>query len=409
MKRSERSKSLKILKKNIIAGLVLIGLVSLSLTGATFAWFTAEAETPLNYFTAGTVNLSQPAGIVTPISNITKAIEDDDTDQAKISPAEFVYGEEGLITEQTENRSSSDYTYGGDELIVGNPGEISPVSDVYGDGKDDTISLKTVAPTCKKVTWSFNNTGSKDAYVRVRPRVDSTQVIYIAVHLEFKKETAFVGVDNNKLDLPGHNFGQYLAYPLGTYTESQPLELGIWAGNNLMNFGSAKIWDDGTELFLELQTSQSRKIKDVHVYAGLEKPEHIGGFGNMGYKIPSEDYPFSPSTIFNFRTSSIFSTFPPQDQALPDVLLNSLYGGLVNADISICPESEEYWQEKDGWWYYGSASAPTNVIKNGGEVTVCFRYCYLHSSEELTFHLEAQAVQSSHGAYTVIWKDVHPW
>jgi predicted ribosomally synthesized peptide with SipW-like signal peptide len=391
-----------------MAGMALIMIISLSITGATLAWFTSEDETPGNIFTAGIVRLSEPIGAVSKVRSGEVETKTADAPE-KQSPSDFVYSDDLAQGENDQVVSPAEYVYSDDLFINGDNGLTSPAEGVYEKETDEQVTLKTVAPTCKKVVWTFQNSGSKDAYVRVRPYADQNKIIYIAVHLAIGGETAFVGVNRSSdqyLPLPGHQFGQYLAYPLGVYTAGSPLSLNIWAGNNFMNYGTAKIWDDGTDLFIEINANQERIIKDLHIYAGLMPPTHSnpGHFGwNEGNPNQSQ-YTFSTSTIYPYQP------VPGQTKPQADILLSSLYNShTIGVDITLCPDYEEYWQEKDGWWYYGTSSGPINVVKNGGEVIVCFRYCYPSTSDDITLRLEAQAVQSSHQAYQQVWSGMHPW
>ncbi|MDZ4132420.1 MAG: hypothetical protein U1E11_04715, partial [Dethiobacteria bacterium] len=73
----------------------------------------------------------------------------------------------------------------------------------------------------------------------------------------------------------------------------------------------------------------------------------------------------------------------------------------------------------DDWWYYGTESGvPINLSPEGGEVSVCFRYCdAFNPGSTFKVSLVAEAIQWSNSAIDhewVVWNDnqvigSHPW
>ncbi|HSW35193.1 MAG TPA: hypothetical protein VLH18_01180 [Candidatus Limnocylindrales bacterium] len=274
--------------------------------------------------------------------------------------------------------------------------DISPSAAVYtvyvqGDGE------------CQTVGWTFDYTGSKKAYVRVKPGAIVSREIFIAIHLEVNDETAWVGVPGSEfLPIPGGSaWNQYFKYPLGVYDADSPgqrLELGILAGSNFTPVGTAFMWDDGTALYFRFQAYDGQSMEKIHIYAGLTPPtDHTPG--QLGWERTVDP----PGESYTFDTPDVY---PNQNAAAPNVSIESLYGGV---DISLCSNTPG-WVEDAGWWYFGDAAGPTVVGTATGvtKLAVCFTFCVVTPPVTLRVWLEAEAVQASHNAIDIVWPG-HPF
>jgi hypothetical protein len=134
VKRTERHQLFSIAKKNVIAIIVMVIIISISVAGATLAWFTGETGTIENVFQAGTVRLSEPVGSINTLT------------------------------------SSSDVQ-----------NDVNMNTDLEMDAESTAVAA--VVPTCKIVTWIFHNIGSKNANVRVRPYVLSNSGIQATISI----------------------------------------------------------------------------------------------------------------------------------------------------------------------------------------------------------------------------------
>lgn len=357
MKRTERNNNKKIMKRNLAVSLLLLLIVALSVAGATQAWFTSGA-TLENVFTAGTVILSKPTA------------------------------------------------------SVGSPSQGSQVQvqnlNIEG---DETIAPMVVAPTCKTVEWTFQNIGSKRAFVRVKPSAELRvhQDIYVAIKTTVGSETAWAEGD----PIPGRGGGgpewfyQYFTYSLGKY-DSEVNSLQVMLISNNKYVGYVLIWDDGARIYLKFVAfPQYGGFKDIYLYAGLENVPGSVGFSQYPFKynnlsdlaefmVPGSE-PYGLSYIYEYYNGP---TIMVSDIVQPDPIILSPV---------LCSNSQSSWLlGNDDWYYYGTADGPT-VVPSGEWVSVCFEYCYpINAEGSLTVSLEAEAIQVTNNAINEVWT-TNPW
>ncbi len=463
MKRFNREKVSVKLNSRLSTSIFLLVMMVFSLAGATQAWFSAGDNISQNIFTTGTVSLSEPVmtemlsmstrSLVPEDSNVEEP--GDGNNEEENNTGEENTGEENTGEENTEGNTGDGNDTGDGEAgedNSGNSGEDSGeegnddegsagngddsdgsgeegsdgngsgdgVDDEEGSGDDDSngedssgdnsgsddqvlnteVKIATVAPSCKDISWNFTSTGSKRSYVRVLPKASAVCNchIYIAVHLEVGGETAWVGVPNGTPITKG-SWNQYFVYPLGVYTESNPLELDILYGANYTDTGDAYFWDDGNKLYFNFETV-NKEMGTIHIYAGETAPTNAAP-GQLGWQFTVNGYSFSYNTAV---------VFPYQGAPSADVYLSTLYGGAVPVNISLCGQSKSSWiPGSDGWYYYGTVDGEPTVVDQGDNVAVCFTYCVTDGDvDHISVSLEAEAVQWSNGAIDYVWPR-NPW
>lgn len=328
------------MKRNLILSMAVLLLALSLIGGATTAWFNAGAELEPNVFTTGTVKI---------------AIDE---------------------------------------------GEPSCTAD----GSFDIMCWPPPPkPRCETVEWTIENIGSKRAYLRVRPKVEATDLppLYVAVHLEVGGETAWVGVrgiNPPAKPFPGNpKWDQYFQYPLGQYTADAPgsrLELDILAGANYIPVGKAYLWDDGEKIYIRLETN-GYKMGKVHIYAGLQEPQSPAP-GQLGWQINVNGYNHL------FSTDKVYTK-----QGGSKISIASITGIPVNVDVSVDGAYANYWRQKGGWYYFGDGYGPCKV-QPGQKVTVKFKFCVTEGNPKVKVYLEAEAVQVTHGAINYTWPN-HYW
>lgn len=381
------------MKRNLAASLVLLFIIALSVAGATQAWF-ASGATLKNVFTAGTVILSKP----------------------------------------TAN--------------VGSPAQSSEMQmQTLSIEGDEAIAPMVVAPTCKTVEWTFQNIGSKRAFVRVKPSATLTQTIkepiYIALKINIGDESLFLFNTNEQL-LPA-NAEQFIVYYLGDGSVTDPVTGSLYnaKSGNPRKFGTVKIYDglDGngvSRLYIEITSdTDATKIYELFLYAGLEGLDDADFEGTYWNRYPinyegtilssNGSYlvkePLFSGGSYNFNIPGtndglpfVFERYPENNPIITlDALKARQQTSVINLDPQPCESNEELWHRgSDGWWYYGSKESPCNgpfIVPPGETVEVCFSHCYDGSGgAELVVSLEAEAVQWSNGAIdstSVNWS--HPW
>lgn len=271
---------------------------------------------------------------------------------------------------------------------------------------------------CQYVKWSFENTGTKSAYVRVLPKAEATGY-------ETGSDTAWVGVeDGGSGDDGKYGFGnppqaQYFKYRAGEYDKDDPLELKILSGRRYRKDGKAEIWDDGDKIFIKLETTRDGiEMTDVKYYAGLEEPDN---HNQLGFSADPELETFSTDLIYSEQGGET-KDFKDHNEEEINMAIKVDIDKLgekdeeIEVNISFCPDYNtglQWLEGSDEWWYYGSkdnGSTEKEPVEKGETVEVCFIYCVdeKYNQVEMDVSLEVEAVQSSHNAIHSLWPD-NPW
>lgn len=251
------------------------------------------------------------------------------------------------------------------------------------------------------ITWSFTNTGSKRAFVRVKPevRVTHSVTVHLAIKVTAGCHTAWVEGTRIK---PGDWRGQYFQYTLGAHTAQQPLVKRILAGADQQQIGVVHVWDHDNVLYIKYLLSGGNKMSETHLYAGLAEPTH-----NKHSQFPFKATP-APTQEFLFSTRFIYNRLEtPREQ----ILIAGLAGTSMPVSWALCASDAPYWYPPagaDGWWYYGNAGGPTE-LPPGGTARICFEFSVAAGFQgSIGFSLAAEAVQASHYAIDHVWPG-HPW
>lgn len=263
---------------------------------------------------------------------------------------------------------------------------------------------------CNTIKLKVQNTGSKRSYIRVKPKVD----------IEYKKTyedfTAWIkGIRINC----GSWFGQYIEYKKGSYKAQNPRKADLVAGAKEKVVGHAYIWDDGSKLYIKLDMKDDNFINEYHIYAGKTDPTH-----SIPGQYPFKDEFSSPADEVNFSTSYVYDRLAKPWQMIDFKGLGNnekVYIGVHIAgdtvsnsednyvEWGLAQVSEPYWVKgDDGWWYYGTDQGPI-IVQPGEYIYISFTFCLSKKFKgTIDFSLEAEAVQTTHGAIDYIWPD-NPW
>ncbi|MEW5784834.1 MAG: hypothetical protein AB1767_07155 [Bacillota bacterium] len=251
--------------------------------------------------------------------------------------------------------------------------------------------------SCRSVTWEFANTGSKRAYIRVRPEATGSvlPMIYIAMKTTVGCESAWAEGER----IPGYSgpswHGRYFAYPLGLYTETAPLVKGLDSNGKIV--GTVEIWDDDTKLYFNFKTPGG--LKDYYIYAGLTVPPGDAKFSS---------YPFKGEALPSYSTYLLKTSYIYDCMGGNKVYISTISASSVPVKITLSPASEPFWRKgNDGWWYYGNSTGPTIVNPENG-VNISFDFCFDGSGTDLSVSLLAEAIQVTNGAINYTWPS-HYW
>jgi len=227
---------------------------------------------------------------------------------------------------------------------------------------------------CLPVNWQIDYTGSKQAYLRVKPVVEVAEIetIYIAIRAVLGNGNSYWAV----------GVGEYFTYKLNTYTETNKFFINLERGAN--KFVDTYIWDDGNELNFEFKANQNNdnhRIRSINIYVGTMPP-------------PSTD----PNT-FPYRLPDTGNFDPVRsevDYSIPFDDFIGMPGGSV--EIQLCDPDDPWVEGNNGWWYYDE------VVDSGDQIEVCFKFCVGSGyTADISYYLEAEAVQASHGAIDYLW------
>ncbi len=348
------------LKRNLVASLLLIILMAASITGATYAWFTSSSTVIQNAFTAGTVELSEPV-----IESQSSTVKEDLDRKCEI--IEWKFSNTG--TKSTYVRVRPDAKATGEKIEfddetawVGVDGD-DPDFKTIDSGQDwnqyyeydlsqfadgDELNLDILASS------EFKDVG------------DATTKVY--------EDTLYIDLETTG----GWEMAEVHIYAgLEKPTNHSPGQLG-WGFENLTGaerthfpFATDKI----NEKFAPPNKNPEQLVSE------LDGTETI-------YIVVHLD-------VVKETTGSNGGTIA------------------LDVDIDLCSGQEDDWQEDGGWWYYGNSNGPYVVNIDSPEVVVCFKYCAIaqdgYKIKSMEAYLEAEAVQASNYAIDLVWKDEHPW
>lgn len=312
------------LKYKLAGSLLIIVLMTASLSGATYSWFTTSSSTPDNLFAVGTL---------------------------------FVEVSEPMVS-----KIDSQNSY--------------------------------------KVKWTITNTGSISSYIRVRLETEE--------NLLGKKDS--IWNEGERYSATPERY--FIYYVKGQSNSDNPTTNNLWANNIDEIVGTISIWEEAGRLFVNMTTNNYAMFKS-DLYAGKQEPTigAPGGFGflysvgegntHLYYKSytfpdPSDD---NPGLLEIFENQGgIKVDFSDIQDGTPIYIFSHADGhapapqATWNLHTNVpCSGAWEY--KGSGYWYY------LYPVSSGQEITICFLVCAGDaSSGEITFYLEAEAVQASHNA-----------
>jgi len=267
------------------------------------------------------------------------------------------------------------------------------------------------------VKWKITNVGSKRAHLRVKPYWnldgesgggdDDGNPSAWAVDKEI------VGKKGGSTDIckPVRSPGppaMYIIYNLNTYTKNQPLELVLGRNNDYRHSGTVDIWDDGSFIYVHVETNPEWILEDKHLYVGTVPPPFPLAYGTIWNKKP---FDFSDTHV-SYKVSipdrvidgKVYIGFHAELIPNPESGGGSGDGGTPEIYISIDPASG--WViNTDGYYYYCGGSE-NGVVKSGAKVP--FKISFVVDAEEgwsgcCKFWIEVEAVQASNGAINYVW------
>jgi len=253
---------------------------------------------------------------------------------------------------------------------------------------------------CIDLGWLLQSTGSKRSYIRVRPTLEGGQTGDESAWLQG------IPIDGDWW------FGQYLEYSKGSCTENAPLQADFVQGPNLNVLGRADIWDDGDTLYVKYQMNNGVTFNETHFYAGLAIPTiTTPGLYPLGDEdLAATEYTVELTEIFRAceKNSPQDVSFSTLNNGCPIYIAVHIgESGYTQGQLSL-EFSSDWVLGSDGWWYYGNSQGPITVAP-GGAVAVNFSVCTTSGSfGQLMVQLEAEAVQTTHGAIDALWPG-NPW
>ncbi|MBS4022817.1 MAG: SipW-dependent-type signal peptide-containing protein [Dethiobacter sp.] len=272
------------------------------------------------------------------------------------------------------------------------------VSDAYVDGSIDNWTTGE----CITVDWTISNTGSKAVYLRAKvqdqwsPYESDGQTLYIAAHAAITGNETAWGLGTRF----GGGFAMYFEYINGSGTPQSPVTVPFVYGSTYEPAGLVSVWNNNDKLYVKIQTDPPRVLYDTQLYVGLTPPTKHSP-GQLGFYIDGNQQnqvTYELDYVFNAQTSPISKR---ETTLVTDL---SAGGPMPDPVVTWTPISPG-WQYKNGYWYYCNESVPA-----GGSITLTFQICLegtVPEGREYSFHLEVDAVQSSHNAISVVWPG-HP-
>jgi predicted ribosomally synthesized peptide with SipW-like signal peptide len=221
---------------------------------------------------------------------------------------------------------------------------------------------------CLPVNWQIDYTGSKKAYLRVRSVVEAEEVetIYIAIHAILQN-----GNRSRWAREPGSD-SFYFAYTLNSSKT-----VFFQQGNEQVQ-GNVTISNDNGYLNFSFNfTDSNSTLSQFDIYVGLIPPAN-------------DDY-----TTYDYR---VLLPTPDQKVYLYQIPLDQIIGSGGSVDVQLCDPGNPWVMGNDDWWYYNG------VVNPGAQIGVCFKFCVGSGyNGDISYYLEAEAVQASHGAIDVLW------
>lgn len=254
---------------------------------------------------------------------------------------------------------------------------------------------------CKEAKWTITNTGTKVA--KLRARVITIWEDDGDEDRELGNEETAWAVDksiNNKWQKSdicprfgkGDNQARYNIY------NGELLTLKLGAGENYIDVGSVKIWDDGEYIYIDINTKGNWKLSETHLYVGTTVPQKSAP-GQLG----NECTPNSKSYTYQLLLPEGNNIYISLHAV---VKRENKKGGPSNTQSVAEPEysieviSDGWTKEPDddGWYYYEDSVSPQEEIPF--HVKVCLKE-YWEGSLEIA--IEAEAVQASNNAPEYEW------
>jgi|LSQX01.2.fsa_nt_gb predicted ribosomally synthesized peptide with SipW-like signal peptide len=319
------------MKYRFILSLFILALASALVGGATLAFFTSEDTPEPHFFTTGTVEIT---GLDVVVENIQAQMLDG--------------GGEDLITI---------------DCIPGYPPGC-PVPPPECNDREKTI------------TWCVENTGTKKAYIRVKPPVGAA------------------GEDGSAIGA-GQYFGDLWKYQYLTYEWCRfiPIVTELVTGAKLKHAGYVIIWRDWNYFYVIYITDSGWSLEDTKVYAETVKPTKDNAKALGHYRFKHENLN---------RTSWDIHMIPLEDVYKGKKKCDVYF--ITHADIikggstwTLHPDSSSSWLPGSGGWYYYK-----DPVDPGDKVCIKFNVTKLDPDKEYT--LTAEAVQASHNAHKAVWK-----
>jgi len=362
MNRIKRSKLNKMLKRNLVASLLLIILMAASITGATYAWFTSSSAVIENAFTTGTVKLSEP--VIESQSSTAK--EDPDR---KCETIEWKFSTTGTKSTYVRVRP--------DAIATGEKIEFEDETAWVGVDGDDP-EFKTIN---SGQSWNQYYEYDLDQFA------DGEELdLDILASSEYKDVgDATTKVNGDKLYIDLETTGGWEMDEVHIYAGLEPPDNHApgqfgWGFENISGSERTRF------------SFETDKINEEFDGSTNDTPEkYISGLEGTG-----TIYIVVHLVVVKEATGSNGETID------------------LNVDINLCSGQEDDWQEAGGWWYYGSSDQPYIVNIDSPEVKVCFEYCVTgqegYKVKSMEAYLEAEAVQASNYAIDYIWDDPeHYW
>jgi hypothetical protein len=300
----------------------------------------------------------------------------------------------------------------------------------------------------------------------VKPLAELIQVESIPIYIALKVNISGNDIDSLLLyDGNDVSSNQYIEYYVGSGTELIPVVgylISKGASSQLFEDSHIHIWDTEVNgerrLFVKIVSIGSPppgyQPYNLFFYAGLESFDEFNYNGNYWNSYPikyltedsynevlildqdgnytvKEPYLDQNTDQYDFNLQGendglpfVFETIVNDNNVI--VSLSELYDNQEITTSSLQPElcnnSKTLWHRGigvDDWWYYGiEPDGPINLSPEGGEVSVCFRYCdTFNPGSTFKVSLVAEAIQWSNSAIDhewVVWNDNqvignHPW
>jgi len=318
------------MKRKFAFSIFILALAAALVGGATIAFFTDENTPNPVFFTAGTVEIA---------------------------------GGEVQILEPNQ----TNLVQGGDFSIDCFPGNPCPPPFPPPQCPEDK----------KIVYWCVENTGTKRAYIRVKPPDG-----------DFIEETA-VGAGEKFSAQPWWH--QYLTYE---WTRLLPIVTELIAGQN-KHAGWVTVSRDFYNFYVTYQTENGWSLMETHVYAATKNPVELKNNEKAPGRYPYKNENHNRATEYTYiiPLNEVYGLWPLQDAYFVThaVVVKGTGWSLNN-------ESKTFWTKgEDGWYYYN------NPVSPGDRVCIYFDVDSLDPDKDYKF--KAEAVQASNNAINMVWQN----